>query len=393
MFERSQKIVHVGFVVHKMDVAGAEVLVKQIIERLRGRIESTVLCLDGIGELGHQLIESGVPVVSLGRKPGLDWAVARKLADEVRSRGIDVLHAQQYTPFFYSAIARLRHRVKSRVMFTEHGRAYPDIVSWKRRLANRFFLQKYADHTTACCDFSTEALRMKDGFSNAVTLQNGIELNDFLPRGTPTDVQRRRKQLGLECDGLYAACVARMHPIKDHEMLIRGWEIVHRRLPSAKLLLIGDGPERANIERQIEAAGLSQSVQLMGIRHDVQNILLAVNVSTLTSVSEAASLTLMEAMACECPAVVTDVGGNAEHLRDGIDGFLVPRGNAEALAQRLIELLPDAILQRKLGAAARHRVAEKFSLSRAVAAYEDHYEYLAQRPDTSTQLQPALVDS
>lgn len=386
-------MVHVGFVMHKMEVAGAEVLVKQIIERLKGRIRSTVLCLDGIGELGHQLTESGVPVVSLERKPGLDWSVANRLADEVKSRKIEVLHAHQYTPFFYSAVARIRHRIDSRIIFTEHGRAYPDIVSWKRRLVNRFFLQRHASYTTACCDFSTRALQKKDGFPKAVTLQNGIELNDFSPRGTAEDVQRRRHELGLESDGLYVACVARMHPIKDHKTLIRSWEIVQQKLPSAKLLLIGDGPERTNIEHQIEVAGLSESVELLGVRHDVQKILRSVNVSTLTSVSEAASLTLLEAMASQCPSVVTDVGGNAEHLREGVDGFLVPRGDAEALAKRLVQVLVDSVLQRKLGEAGRARVAEKFSLGRAIEAYARYYEGLAQKTTSSARLERALADA
>lgn len=392
MLDRFDEKIRVGFVMHKMEVAGAEVLVKQIIDRLKSRIEPTVLCLDGIGELGRQLLESSVPVVSLNRKPGVDWLVGKKIADEVKNRRIEVLHAHQYTPFFYSAVARIRHRAKSRVIFTEHGRAYPDVVSWKRKLVNRFCLQRYANQITACCDFSTCALQKKDGFPHAKTLRNGVEIGDFVPRGTPDDVQRQRKALGLKADGLYVACVARMHPIKDHATLIRSWKIVQKSVPSAKLLLVGDGPERANIERQIEDAMLRGSVELLGVRHDVKDILRAVNVSTLTSVSEAASLTLLEAMASQCPSVVTDVGGNAELLREGVDGFLVPRGDATVLARRLVELLSDFALQHQFGSAARQRVAENFSLGQAIAAYMSHYENLAQRSASLNRLEPALVD-
>ena len=155
---------------HKMQVAGAEVLVKQIIERLTGVIDATVFCLDGIGELGHQLIDAGTPVIDLGRKPGLDWSVAGRLATEIKTRDIEVLHAHQYTPFFYSALARLRYRVSAKIIFTEHGRHYPDIVSWKRRMTNRLCFQRYSDVTTACCDFSTVALQNVEGFPRAFTL-------------------------------------------------------------------------------------------------------------------------------------------------------------------------------------------------------------------------------
>jgi len=87
--------VRVGFVMHVMQVAGAEVLVKQIIEQLSAEIEPTVFCLDSIGELGEQLLEAGIPVVSLNRQPGLDWKLAARFAAEIKQRNIDILHAHQ----------------------------------------------------------------------------------------------------------------------------------------------------------------------------------------------------------------------------------------------------------------------------------------------------------
>ncbi|QEG42475.1 glycosyltransferase [Roseimaritima ulvae] len=384
--------VRVGFVMHKMQVAGAEVLVKQIIEQLAGEIEATVFCLDGLGELGQQLRDAGTPVIVLDRQPGFDRQVAKRLADEVNSRRIDVLHAHQYTPFFYSALARLRHRCQTKILFTEHGRHYPDIVSWKRRSANRWLLQRYAEVTTACCDFSTAALRQIEGFPRAITLRNGVVLDELPPRGDAQTQQALRAKLGLQADTPYAACVARFHPVKDHATLIRGWRQVHQQLPGAKLLLVGDGPERANIEQLIQqlsplapAAGervrergptFASSIKFLGIRNDVADILRAVDVFTLTSVSEAASLTLLEAMASECASVVTDVGGNAEHLREGIDGFLTPRGDAEKLGERLTELLQSPDRCREMGTSARRRVIEAFNLDDVIAAYAQHYKTL-----------------
>ena len=97
---------------HVMQVAGAEVLVTQIIEQLSDRIDATVFCLDALGELGQRLLDEGIPVVVLNRKPGLDHSVAKRLAQEVKARNIEVLHAHQYTPFFYSALSRMLHRSK-----------------------------------------------------------------------------------------------------------------------------------------------------------------------------------------------------------------------------------------------------------------------------------------
>jgi len=399
---RSASPIRVGFVMHKMQVAGAEVLVEQIIDRLTGQIEPTVFCLDDVGEIGYRLRDRGIPVIVLGRKPGLDLDVAKKLSDEIKQCGVAVLHAHQYTPFFYSALARLRHGAEAKILFTEHGRHYPDVVSWKRRSANRWLLSRYADVATACCDFSTHALKTIEGFPKAFTLNNGVDISELAPRGDAAEQSQLRDKLGLDQDRPYAACVARFHPVKDHATLVRAWAKVHDALPEAKLLLVGDGEERQNIEDQIGGleetrnkkretsdrnhdspsamyrSSLAKSISFLGIRDDVGDILRAVNVFTLTSVSEAASLTLLEAMASECPSVVTDVGGNGEHLRQGVDGYLVPRGDDQALADRLTELLSNRDKATTFGRSARQRVQQHFNLADAVDRYARLFRRLAE---------------
>ena len=378
--------IRVGFVMHRMQVAGAEVLVERIIEQLGAEIEPTIICLDALGNIGERLRQSGSVVEVLGRQPGIDWRISNQIAKIVSQRKIEVLHAHQYTPFFYSALSRIRNGVRAKVIFTEHGRPYPDVISWKRRFANRMYLQRFAEITTACCDFSTESLKTVEGFRNAETLRNGVDVESFLPRGSKSDLQALRKRIGLEIGTPYAACIARFHPIKDHQTLIRGWQLVNRKMPNARLLLVGDGTERERIEKQVQENGLADSVVLLGIRQDVNEILRSVDVFSLTSVSEAASLTLLEAMSSECPSVVTDVGGNSEHLRDGLDGYLVERGDHVALAQRLIELFSNESLRRRFGKSSRDNVKQNFSLSSAVASYAEHYRTLANRKKKATRI-------
>ena len=113
--------INVGFVMHTMQVAGAEVLVTQMIQQLAEQINPTIFCLDAIGKLGEQMQDKGVPVVILDRKPGLDLKVAKKLSIAAKQREIQVLHAHQYTPFFYSALSRLLYGNRSKILFTEHG--------------------------------------------------------------------------------------------------------------------------------------------------------------------------------------------------------------------------------------------------------------------------------
>ncbi len=112
----------VAFVVHVMQVAGAEVLVSETIGRLGARIVPVVFCLDAVGTLGERLQADGVDVVNLQRKPGLDLAVAGRMAEEIRRRRVEVVHAHQDTPFFYAALAKIRTPPAPGVLFTEHGR-------------------------------------------------------------------------------------------------------------------------------------------------------------------------------------------------------------------------------------------------------------------------------
>jgi len=105
-----------------MQVAGAEVLVRETIRRLHDRIAPTIFCLDAVGRIGEELIAEGADVVCFNRRPGRDFGVSRKIARAVRERDIEVIHAHQYTPFFYSALAKPLCGFRPKLILTEHGR-------------------------------------------------------------------------------------------------------------------------------------------------------------------------------------------------------------------------------------------------------------------------------
>jgi glycosyltransferase involved in cell wall biosynthesis len=370
-------MIRVGFCLHSMNVAGAEILVTQIIERLSGQIEPTVFCLDSVGKLGQELQAKGVPVIAFGRKPGLDSGIVGKFAKELRDRKIQVLHAHQYTPFFYSALARLRGARSTRILMTEHGRHYPDVVSSKRRWINRLLLSRLADHSTACCAFSAKALEHKDGFRGVEVLYNGIDADLHPARKSAEERSAIRRSLGLNPDLVYIVGIARFHPVKDHATLVRGFSILHREHPKTRLVLVGTGPEQGSLEALTKELAIDSAVEFWGVRRDISDILQACDVFSLTSVSEAASLTLLEAMANGCPVAITDVGGNGEHVTHGEHGLLSPRGDSEALAENFRRLVSDPKSAEQMAQAARARVTSQFRLSDAIDRYEQLYHKLA----------------
>jgi glycosyltransferase involved in cell wall biosynthesis len=370
--------VRVAFVLHAMQVAGAEVLVKETIHRLGSDIEPTVLCLDAVGPLGRQLQEEGVDVVSLGRKPGRDWKVSWRLARELRERDIEVVHAHQYTPFFYAALARALSGFRARLILTEHGRHFPDVVSPLRRAVNRLLLDRVADAVNAVCEFSARSLCHQDGFSGGriEVIENGIDVERYT---TSADRLALRHRLGLDPGRRYIANVARFHPVKDQATLLTAFAAVAAERPEVDLLLVGDGARRAALEGQVAELKLGTRVHFLGVRADVPEILQAVDIFALTSVCEAASLTLLEAMAAGLPVVVTAVGGNPEIVRHGREGLLVPRGDPDATAAALLRLLDDPELTGELGRRGQERVCLHYRLEQTVAAYGDLYKRLGRR--------------
>jgi glycosyltransferase involved in cell wall biosynthesis len=262
------------------------------------------------------------------------------------------------------------------MIFTEHGRHWPDVVSPKRRLVNRLLLGRMADRITAVCAFSARALAENDGFraDRIEVIENGIDADRYQ---TPKDRSVLKTRLGLALNRRYVATIARFHPVKDHQTLLRAFARVAASVDDVDLLLVGDGPLREELQTLATSLGLDQRVRFLGVRHDVPDVLAAVDLFALSSVSEAASITVLEAMATGTPVVVTDVGGNPEMVRNGVDGLLTPRGDAPAFAEALLRLLADPDLAASMGAQGAERARTTYRLGRTIDRYYQLYSQLS----------------
>jgi len=357
-----------------MQVAGAEVLVRELIRRAGPRILPSIFCLDAIGKMGEEMQAEGIDIIHFNRRPGLDWGVARRMATAMRQRELDIVHAHQYTPFYYSAIAKLLCRKKPKLILTEHGRHYPDVVSRKRRWANKLILARTADAVTACCEFSANGLAVNDGFDRRriEIIENGIEVDRYGPPSggrKPSVSDLGHGGLRPPARGGVILHVARHHPVKDQATLLRGFALAAPDLPGVTLQMAGDGPLRGDLENLTRELGVADRVQFLGIRSDIPDLMRSADVFALTSLSEAASLTLLEAMATGLPAVVTDVGGNGEIVRHEQEGLLFPRSDAAGCAVAFKRLFADPAFAERLGDAGRERARERYRLENTVNQY------------------------
>jgi glycosyltransferase involved in cell wall biosynthesis len=170
--------------------------------------------------------------------------------------------------------------------------------------------------------------------------------------------------------------VARLHRQKGLGDLLAAVAWVRERVPDVRLLLIGEGELRDELEAQARALGLSGAVIFAGIRTDVAEIVAALDIFVLPSLWEGTSNAVLEAMAAGLPIVATAVGGTPEVVVDGVTGLLVPPRDPSALAGALVTLLQDADLRHRMGRAGRERVKQYFSLERMVRRTEALYEEL-----------------
>jgi glycosyltransferase involved in cell wall biosynthesis len=356
---------------HSLKVGGAEVLAARLARQLAGPYRFLFVCLDELGTLGQELREEGFPVWVLERKPGLDWRLPARLAGLLRRERVDLVHAHQYTPFFYALVSRFLYR-RPRVLFTEHGRHHPDYPRRKRLLANWLLLQR-RDRVVGVGQAVRQALISNEGMpaDRVEVIYNGIDLTAFSSTGSCREAVRR--ELGLGTNDLVAVQVARLDYLKDHATAIRALAHVVQRRPDAHLLLVGEGPEREAIQSWVRERGLEAHIHLLGLRSDIPRLLCAADLFLLTSISEGIPLTIIEAMAASLPVVATRVGGVPEMVEDGRTGLLAAPGDDAALAQGILNLADDSLLREEMGQLGRAACLARFSEDTMHSAYEQLY--------------------
>jgi len=203
----------------------------------------------------------------------------------------------------------------------------------------------------------------------------GIELDQRVGGRNAARAETRRV-LGLGGDPFVVGWVGRMTAVKRTDLVMRAFRALVDRGVDARLLLVGDGPDRDHLERLAHELGVTKRCLFLGYQEDVARFYDAIDVLFLPSVNEGTPVSVIEALAAERPAVATRVGGTPDVIRDGIDGFLVDSADPDALADRLAELAHDPSRRAEMGAAGRARVLERYAVDRLVDDVDRLYRQL-----------------
>jgi glycosyltransferase involved in cell wall biosynthesis len=349
-----------------LPVGGAETLLQNLICRLDpSHFAAEICCLKEPGQLG-EMLTGQFAVHSRLLRHKYDVLVLPRLTTLIRQRNIDALITiGAGDKMFWGRLAAAWVGVPV-VLSAIHSTGWPDRIERANRLLTRFtdrFIAVAYSHGR----YLVEVERLPQ--DKVIVIPNGVDSDRF--RFSPAARRAVRTELGIDQQAPVVGVVAALRPEKNLGLFLRAARRVVERLPAAQFLIVGDGPERPELQQLTADAGLAGQVHFLGCRHDIPDVLSALDVFALTSHNEANPVSILEAMACEKPVVATDVGSVSETVRSGKTGWLVDAGDDAAAAAAWLRLLENPATARQMGEQAREQVTARWSVTQMVAGYED----------------------
>lgn len=372
--DRSEPI-HVVHVLHSLEVGGTENGVVNLINGAANGFRHTVISMTVSGPLRDRL-PADTAVYCLGKRPTLDLRTTLGLARLLRRLKPEIVHSRNWASF--DAILAGKLARVPRILHGEHGRGAddPEGTNAKRNRLRRMFSPWVDRFITVSFDLRRwliETVRIPA--KKVVTIHNGVDTNRFSVHGR----DEGRRKLEIPDGWAVVGTVGRLDPVKDQMGLLEAFAHIDREKLRAMLVIVGDGPCRAELEARASEPDLRGRVRLTGEQKDVSSLLQGMDVFVLPSIAEGISNTILEAMSTGLPVIATRTGGNPELVEDGVTGSLVPVRDPRTLARALEHYLGDSPMRRRRGEAGRERVEERFSLARMTTAYRSLYEEVAGR--------------
>jgi glycosyltransferase involved in cell wall biosynthesis len=316
----------------------------------------------------------GVDYVEIQERHSYDpsvWSALRRL---VRERHIRIVHGHDYkTNLLAWLLARAEGTAPLSTVHGWFGRG-----TWRERVyyaADKRMLARFPRLIAVSSALKTELVRTGSRPEAVSVVPNGIDHHTFAR--SPGLRERARQALGLADGDIVVGSLGRLERQKRFDLLMDAVSHLRARDQKFRLLIAGDGGLRDHLDAVRSRLGLGDACRLLGHRADVPALLSAFDVFVQASDQEGSPNVLLEAMALQTPIVATDVGGTTEMVADGVEGFVVPPGDARALATAIERVCGDPVSAQSRAAAGRRRVERDLSFDARMARVESIYEGLA----------------
>lgn len=351
-------------VVNGFDISGRSRLIHELCLGLRGpEYGFTIVSLSGNCRYHQQDIECR----NVDRSDGLDLLAVKRLRRYIKRRAAKIVHSHGRGALPYASLAA-RTVPGTKLIHTVH-RADGDLVS-KRRWVRRFVLHR-VDAVSGVSDAARDAFCSANAYplSRSSTIHNGIDLAHFQGAARRSD----------RCGETVIGTVANLSHDKDIDTLLRGFAELHRVLPGAVLVIVGDGPQTNHARSMALRLGIDRHVRFFGFRVDVPDLLAGFDVFVFSTRTEGFGLAVLEAMAARVPVVASCVGGVPEIVEHGVSGLLFEAGNATGMKEAVVRLLEDDKLRDSMVECAFNTVSQRFTLRHMCDQYASLYQEVAAR--------------
>ncbi len=346
--------------------AGGEVWMLNTLRALQQRGHRVWLSCRPGAEVGDRAVEMGIPVklIPFGSDFGL-FNILR-LWFFMRRHRIDVVLTNMDKELRIGGVAARLANVPA--IIPRRGIDYPLKDRWRYRFAYNIL----ATNIIANSQATKRTLLRRAPWLNpdrVEVIYNGIDPSRF---NTPTGRDLRR-EWGIDDATPLLGFVGQLDERKGIGVLLTAFRDIMQAIPTARLVMVGRGPLQEMVESEIKMFGWQDAIVLPGFEDDIASVMQAIDVLLLPSYWEGFGIVLIEAMAAGKPAISTLTSSMPEIVADGETGFLIEPGDAEALAQRSVELLKDGALRKQFGAAAQERVREMFTLDNMISRLEKYF--------------------
>ncbi|MBN2321711.1 MAG: glycosyltransferase [Acidobacteria bacterium] len=360
-----RKVLHV---LHAFSHGGLENGIVNIINASPPDLEHALCLLTTAGEFIHRL-KKPVPCHELHKKPGNSVKTILQIRRIIRESNADIVHTRNWGAFDGVIAACLCPGVT--LLHGEHGRDITDPrgINRRRNMLRRLFDRRIRKFTAVSKDLARWLHDLGIPGDKITLIVNGVDTQKYYPHRD----HALRKELGISDRELVVGTIGRLDPVKNHAGLVGAIGRLAKAGQNVRLVIVGDGPERQNLQALARELALTPSPVFTGYRKDIERFYGIIDIFVLNSVAEGMSNTLLEAMACGLPVVCTPVGANVDIVEDGIRGRFVPVNEENRLAEALLDLINMPDLCRRFGSEARKFVEESHSLSHMIEQYNNLY--------------------
>ena len=332
--------------------------------------------LHGLGDMQEEFRRLGARVLDFAGADARPAEARRRIRDYVVEKRIEIVHTHTPRTLLTLRLA-LGHRHRQIHVATKHILNSPGDRNWGLlySLLDRLLLYS-PDHLVAVSEKVYRGITACPGISRTRVsmIRNAV---DSTPYHLPEQRDSCRAEFGLIPEQVLIGTSGRLEKVKRYDLLLQAFSAVHAQIPRTRLMIVGDGTLKHELEKIADELKIGDAVIWTGFRKDVPRLLAAMDIYCMPSANEGLSLSILEAMAAGKAVIITDVGGARELVEDGTTGRLILPGSVEAITESILDLLRNPEKTAAIAQTGRNYVVQEFGLTRMMESYGNLYRTLA----------------